>query len=336
MNAVVEVQTYIHQQKPLWNWVAIIYTLIGYGGGLVLLLLPAGWMNAIGVVFLTHSLVCSAYLCHEFMHSTIFARRYWNAVWGNVMLWLNGGCYARFQDLALLHIAHHVDRVDFSGFDLNTAVQQMSPWLRRLVLGLEWCYVPVISFWLQWRSMLMPWRNSRRRSEQWRVISIVLIRATLFTLLAIVSPKALLLYFLAYVGMITILRWQDAFQHTYEVFPVGTPLPTRDRTHEQANTFSTLLSYRHRWLNLLLLNFGYHNAHHEVMKCPWHSLPELDRALFTDRETHYVPLRQLLQSYHRFRIQRIFGDQGAARDAAGNPTPDTFYGAVGVSFLVLV
>ena len=38
-------------------------------------------------------------------------------------------------------------------------------------------------------------------------------------------------------GMILVLRLLDAFQHTYEVFPVGTPLPKLDHAYEHANTF---------------------------------------------------------------------------------------------------
>jgi fatty acid desaturase len=207
--------------------------------------------------------------------------------------------------------------------------------VRSSILGLEWLYFPAISFLLQWRSLTAPFWHPNYAKDRWRVTIIFLIRSALFTLLGIISLKALFLYFLSYIGMITVLRWMDAFQHTYEVFPVGTPLPERDRTHEQANTFSTLLSLRHRWINLLLLNFGYHNAHHDVMKCPWHSLHELDRDLFTGQETHYVPLSHLLANYHRFRITRIFAGQGEARTEQGDYTPDQFYGAIGVSFLVL-
>ena len=53
------------------------------------------------------------------MHGTIFQRRGWNAAGGNIMLWLNGGCYSTFDELSRLHIAHHVDRVDFCRFDLQ-------------------------------------------------------------------------------------------------------------------------------------------------------------------------------------------------------------------------
>jgi fatty acid desaturase len=331
----VNVSSYVHRQEPLLNAIAILYSLISYGGGIALLIPQNLGVNVLGVVVLTHSFVWSAYLSHEFMHSTIFATRRWNAIWGTVMLWITGAVYGRFDDLAKRHIGHHVDRVDFSAFDLAAAMQQMPAPLRQSILFLEGLYFPAISFWLQWRSILAPFWRSERKDEQLRITLLLLVRGSLFTLLALVSVKALLLYFVAYVGMVTILRWQDAFQHTYEVFPMGAPLPKRDRAHEQANTFSTLLSQQHPWLNLLLLNFGYHNAHHELMKCPWHALPELDRNLFSGTEVHYVPLWQLLSNYHRFRTSRMFSGQGKAVDDQGNPTPETFYGAVGVSFLVL-
>lgn len=331
----VDVSAYVHIQKPLWNAIAIGYTLIGYCGGIGLLLVPNGWLNAIGVMLLAHALMTSAYLSHEFMHGSIFTSMQDNIRWGNVMLWLNGGCYAHFKDLARRHIAHHVDRVDFSSFNLAETLRSLPAVMRWSILAMEWAYIPAIAFWLRWRFILMPFFTDKRTADRGRIAGILLIRGTLFTLLAIASPKAVLLYFLAYVVMITVLRWMDAFQHTYEVFPIGTPLPKRDRAHEQANTFSNLLSWRYPWLNVLLLNFGYHNAHHEAMSCPWYALPELDRALFTGSEVQYIPLWQLLSNYHRFRITRIFAGQGEAVNPEGKPTPDQFYGAIGVSFLVM-
>ena len=328
----VDIQSYVYSQKPLLNWLAIAYTFLAYLGGLALLLASNGWLNVVGTVLLTHGLIYSAYLSHEFMHSTIFSSRSWNAGVCTLMLWLNGSCYARFHDLALRHIAHHIDRVDFSVFDIN----DLPRLLKWGLLALEWCYIPAIAFWLRWRSIVEVWMNPDRHDERVRVAAILLIRGSFFAVLGWFSPKALVLYFVAYIGMITVLRLMDAFQHTYEVFPVGTPVPKRDRTHEQENTFSTLLSLRYRWLNVLLLNFGYHNAHHDLMKCPWHSLPDLDRALFRGDEVHYIPLSQQLWNYHRFRITRIFSGQGQAADENRNPTPDTFYGAIGVSLLVLL
>jgi len=334
-SATLNINRYLHEKKPLWNSIAILYTLGGYVGGLALILLSNGWLNALGVVLLTHSLIFSAYLSHEFMHGTIFEGRAWNAAFGELMLWLNGGCYARFQDLAKMHIAHHVNRVDFCRFELAAFLNELPTPVRGILLGLEWLYFPTLAFLLRARAITAPFWDASRKDERLRVTLIILVRVGLFTLLGLVSLKALLLYFLSYIGMLTVLRFVDAFQHTYEVFSVGSPLPKRDRAHEQANTFSNLISKRYWWVNLLLLNFGYHNAHHELMKCPWHSLHELDRELFSGQEVHYITLPELLGNYHHYRISRIFSGQGRGVDDQGNRQLDNFYGAIEVSFLVL-
>jgi fatty acid desaturase len=136
--------------------------------------------------------------------------------------------------------------------------------------------------------------------------------------------------------MIQILRFMDAFQHTYEVFSLGASTPEHDYAFEQSNTFSNVISRQYPWLNLLFLNFGYHNVHHHhAMKCPWHNLPALDRQLFGGDEVHYIPLQRLLWNYHQFRLSRIFSNQGQAVDEAGRLMLDKLYGAIGVSFLVL-
>ncbi len=331
----IDLNRYLHRNKPLWNSLAIFYALAGYGGGLSLILLANSWLNALGVILLSHSLVISAYLAHEFMHGNIFASRNLNAIGGNVVLWLTGGCYVSLQDLMKMHIAHHVNRVDYCRFDLAAYLTSLPVVVRSLLLGLEWLYFPALAFLVRLRSILAPFRLIERKNERWRVIVTFLIRASLFTLLGLVSPKALLLYFVAYIGTIHVLRFVDAFQHTYEVFAVGAPLPKRDRADEQNNTFSNVISQRYWWLNLLLLNFGYHNAHHELMKCPWHSLHELDKELYTGNETHYVTLPELLHNYHRFRLSRIFTGQGKAVDEKGDRQDETFYGGIEVSFLVL-
>jgi fatty acid desaturase len=331
----IDVQHFLHQDKPVWNAIAFLYTFSGYAAGIALILQNSGWLNALGVLLLTHTLMISAYLAHELMHGTIFDSMKWNVLVGELMLWLNGGCYARFQDLARLHIAHHIDRVDFCRFDLATFLNDLPTFIRSTFLVLEWMYIPALAFLSRFRSIFAPFRVSDRKSERGRVLLILAVRITLFVVLGIVSFKALALYFLAYIGMVTGLRFVDAFQHTYEVFSIGGSIPKRDRAHEQANTFSNLVSQRYWWLNLLLLNFGYHNAHHELMKCPWHRLHELDRQLFSGQEVHYVTLPKLLHNYHRYRVQRVFSGQGTAIDAQGNPNLETFYGGIEVSFLVL-
>lgn len=331
----INVSKFVHKDRPGFNAIAILYSFLSYASGIALILQRNGWLNTVGVMVLTHSLIISAYLAHEFMHGTIFRSRRWNEVGGTIMLWLTGACYAQFADLAKLHIAHHVDRVDFCGFDLIEFLNDLPKVLRWIIVGLEWLYFPALALILRIRTIFAPFWTEERKDERVRSLFILGLRAAFFSCLAVVSIKALLLYFAAYISLINILRFVDAFQHTYEVFPVGSELPKRDRAHEQANTFSNVISLKAPWLNVLMLNFGYHNAHHELMKCPWHSLPELDGALFTGQEIHYITLPELAYNYHRFRLKRLFSGQGSAVDEKGDRCLDTFYGGSEVSFLVM-
>ncbi len=141
----------------------------------------------------------------------------------------------------------------------------------------------------------------------------MLVRLTLFALLGWYSLKALLLYAVSYMIMLHALRFTDAFQHTYDAFAVleSGEIPddkVRDRDYEQANTYSNLASVGHPWLNLLLLNFPYHNAHHERPIVPWHDLPQLHAQLFPSDYAQVLPMRKLLWGYHRDRLRRVLSD----------------------------
>ena len=326
---------YITQRKPLANLAVISYTLAAYICGINLLFLSSLILNLTGVFLIIHSLAYSAYLTHEFMHGTIFKNRRWNSIFGNIMLWINGGCYNGYEALTLQHIAHHIDRVDVFTFEPVPKLQQLPQIVRRTILALEWLYFPIMGFWSRWHSVFSPFWNPERSNEKTRVVGIFLLRMGIFILMGAISFKALLLYFVAYVGMITLLRWADAFQHTYEGFPPGTKLPKRDRAHEEKHTYSTLLSHSYPWLNVLLLNFSYHNAHHTLMKCPWHSLPQLNREIEQQSNVRYVSLKEQLVNYHRFRLTRFILGQGHSIDEKQQPTFEKFYGAHDVSFLFL-
>jgi hypothetical protein len=155
-----------------------------------------------------------------------------------------------------------------------------------------------------------------------------------------VSLRAVLLYFVAYVLFLHVLRFQDAFQHTYEVYATRslTPVPAamrRDRAYEHANTYSDVLSYGLPWMNILLLNFPYHNAHHARPAAPWYRLPALHKGLYGPDMAQVLPCAGLLKSYHIYRVSRVLADDyGFVGE--GGARAETFLGAVGVSFLTAV
>jgi fatty acid desaturase len=117
--------------------------------------------------------------------------------------------------------------------------------------------------------------------------------------------------------------------------------PPRDHDYEQHNTYSNLVSTRWPWLNLLLLNFAFHNAHHERPVEPWHRLPALHAALYPeaagDPEGHAqtLPMARYLRSYHRHRLSRVLDDDYGVV-GSGPDRAEGFRGAYGVSFLTAV
>jgi fatty acid desaturase len=237
-----------------------------------------------------------------------------NGLFGNIMLFLTGSCYCRFRYLARNHLAHHKNRADFSSFSIADFLNSLPKPLLQLIIGLEWLYFPIVNFILRWFCTLSLFFSQTRRDERFRNAGLLLLRSSLFLSLACYSLRAVVLYFIAYICFINILRFVDCFQHTYTVFQLDQTLPQYSLEYEEANTYSNLVSYRWRWLNLLFLNFGYHNAHHRVIHCPWYLLPQLDAELYTSGYRQRVTLNRLVNNYHRFRIARLFNKQSVVID----------------------
>ena len=316
------------QSPSFKNAAAIAYVLSTYSLG-VGLLLPLGWgWNLVGLVLLTHALVLSTVLTHEFLHGNIFKARPLNARFGQWMTHLNGACYPPYEDLVQHHFNHHIHHADFVPFEIASFFDRQPVWMRRSLLLLEWAYFPIFEFILRWRLIFAPFRDPAQAQHQKRVLALLSYRTACFAVLGGFSLKALLLYGLAYTCFINLMRFADAFHHTYDYVIAGQSMPCRDRVYEQAHTFSNLVSTRFVWLNLLYLNFGYHNAHHHDMRCPWHELPQLHARLYSQDAKNLLPLSHLIANYHRFRLQRLVGTQGEA-----DLTLATFTGGVGVSLL---
>lgn len=324
------------------NTLALGVVLLGYPAGVVLLTASAWGWNVLGFFLLVLSLVWSAYFIHEFAHHAIFRAAAANERWGTLMSWINGSGYARFGDMRRKHLRHHVERADVITFDARGFLLRAPGWFRRTVLALEWAYVPAVEFLMRGFVILRPFRSGGASDERMRILDFAAVRCSGFAVLGWISMKALVLYFVAYLVFVTLLRFADCFQHTYDAYPIldDAPIPAdkvRDRAYEQANTYSDIVGLNRPWLNLLWLNFGYHNAHHERPTEPWHRLPAYHRSLYPADHPQVITVRELLRSYHVNRVKRVLADdygQVGAAGAAGRA--DQFLGAVGVSFLTAV
>lgn len=329
-----------HTDGILPNSLAITYALSGYGIGLWLMTSSNLAVALLATLWFAHALIIAAYLFHEFAHDTIFARHDANSRGGVLMTWLTGSCYARYEHLRHKHVRHHVDRADVISLDTKALIQSLSAPLRRFMLLLEWLYIPAVELLMHAFVIALPFLREERRADRSRVALILLLHGIAFAALAYYSMQALLLYVLAYLIMVTVLRFADAFQHTYDAYAIleGDKVPDdklRDKAYEQGNTYSNLVSVRWPWLNLLILNFPYHNAHHEQLAVPWYRLPALHRKLYGDSNGQVIPMAKLLLPFHRHRVTRVLSDDYGTVDTAAGKA-EGFIGAVSVSFLTAV
>lgn len=325
-----------HAGAALPHSLVIFYTLAGWPLGIWLMTRPGLALDAAGVLLTAHSLVFSAYLLHDCAHHTIFATAAANDRLGALMSWVNGSCLASYQRLKRKHLRHHADRLDVVTFDYRAALHSAPPLARRGVQLLEWAYVPAVEYLMRGMIVAAPFCDGTR-AERVRVVLLLAARVLFFAVLALLCLKCVLLYALSYLIFLTVLRFLDAFQHTYQVFATrslaAAPAdPRRDRRYEYEHTYSNLLSERWAWLNLLALNFPYHNAHHARPGEPWCRLPSLHRKLYAPGDRQVITCRQLLASFHRHRVARVLAD-GYGEVTASGERAKGFLGAVGVSFL---
>ena len=329
--------------KP--NLLAFSFACFGYIAGMVMLFSSHWLINVVGVLLTAQALIISAYLLHDFSHWSIFKTPQLNRRWGNVMSWINGSCYSTFEEIRSKHMHHHVDRADVLTFNVQQLMRDMPVWASNTIKFLEWAYIPALEILMHFLVIILPFIKPEWHHKRLRLLRIVLIRAAFFVGMVFVSIKAWLLYLLAYGIMLTALRFADAFQHTYDVFLESSLLQSngkmndgrlsagklRDRAYEQANTFSNLTSLQYPWLNLIFLNFPYHNAHHEKPILEWHALPALHRQLFGDLAAlPVIPMSKLLKAYHVHRVKRLQSDDYGILN---NESANGFIGAAGVSFL---
>lgn len=324
-------------EDGVWpNLMALCYVVVGYIVGFAMLLAEEWYINLLGVMLLAHSMTIAAYLIHECAHNTIFATSRHNERLGRLLNWLTGGCYGDYSALQHKHFRHHVDKADVVAFDYRPLLRH-HPVLLWLMQRLEWGYIPALDIMMHTLQMVLPFIRPAYAHNRRRVIVISLLRGSLFVLLAWYSLKAALLYLVAYFLMMHVLRFMDAFQHTYEIFetlelPRGDEGRRFDRAYEHANTYSNLISRSYPWLNLLVLNFCYHNAHHFKQAVPWYQLPALHTQLYGDDDSQLIPFRNQLWSYHKHRVARLDNDIDEP-PTEGVEKGRAFVGVDGVNFL---
>jgi len=309
--AIMSASLFKDEAGVVYHGLALCYVLAGYGLGIAALFHGGTVASVVGVLLLGHSMTIAAYLLHECAHHTVFRSNAHNARLGVFCTWITGSCYGTYEDIRYKHFRHHADNADIMWFD-SRAWLATHPLLTRLVLGLEWLYIPAHDVLMHGLLTIGAFAIPARRAQRPRNLAILLVRATVFASVLWLCPRVAIRYVFAYLLMITVLRFMDALQHDYDgttiLFEKTVPPHRGDRAYEQVHTFSNPLSMRYRWLNVLVLNFGFHNAHHARAATPWYKLPALHDELFGTSPERVIPLGAQLRSFHRYRVSRVMGD----------------------------
>ena len=307
--------------KP--NLLLFAYLLLAFPAALFGLSHPVWFVPS--ALLLASAMTQSAYLLHECLHNNIFAQPANNDRLGTFLAWLVGAVYSPYAVLREKHYRHHIERADILAVDYR-AVLARHPFLDRLVRWGAYLHIPSVEILLQGLDILAPFYLPQRRHLLGRTLGILGIRLGLLSILFYVSPIVAMGYLAAYLLFLWVLGFMDAFQHTYEIhYRLAEPQqkPQQDRSYEEHNTYSNLLSTRLPWLNLLVLNFCYHNVHHQKPSEPWYRLPRLHRKRYPDDCAQHLPLSTQLAHFHRHRVERIHHSDS-----------ERLTGVDGVSFLV--
>jgi fatty acid desaturase len=299
-----------------YNGAAILYATSGYIIGFAGLFYPNLAINLLATLLLAHAMTISAYLIHECGHQLVFKSSRHNAGLGRALSWLCGAAYGTYEDMRYKHFRHHVDNGDVVWFEYEEFFEKY-PLALKITQALEWFYIPAqdltMHFIMAFTSFIIP----QRRNQRMRNLRVIFVRGAAFLMLLVFFPRVAVLYAVAYLLMMHVLRFMDALQHDYgydaTLFEYVQPPHKGDGDWEQEHTFSVPISMRFPRLNWLTLNFGYHNAHHSNMNLPWYRLPTLHQELTGNDPARVIPFGAQLKLYHRNRVLRIC-----------NPQPDDY------------
>jgi len=286
----------------------IAYAILAYAIGIAGLFQESWFANALATLLLAHGMTISAYMIHECGHNTVFKQNSDNARLGKFLTWLCGASYGTYEDIRYKHFRHHVDVDDVVWFDYERYLREHTTFCR-IVETLEWFYIPAHDLLMHFIMVFTSFAIPARRDQRARNVTVILIRGSIFFSVLWIFPKVALLYMVAYMIMMTILRFMDSLQHDYGYHLTlfsKEPAPHKgDYEWEQEHTFSNPQSFNCEWVNWFTLNFGFHNAHHAKPITPWWRLPALHRELFGDDPSKVIPLWPQLKIFHKHRVVRV-------------------------------
>jgi fatty acid desaturase len=323
---------------------ALAYALGAYAFGVWGLLQASLWLNGLAVLVWGHGLVIAAYLVHEAAHNTVFRSNRHNERLGVFLTWVTGSAYGTFEDIRYKHFRHHRDNDDSVWFVYEDFFGR-HPWVVRPIKALEWAWIPAHELLMHGLMAVSAFLIPQRRDQRARQLGVIALRGGVFLAVLWAAPRVAVGYLIAYGLMLHVLRFMDALQHDYGSNPIlyeeAAVSRFGGRATEQQHTFSNPLTFHHDLPNWLVLNFGFHNAHHLRPTVPWYRLPAYYREHVSDDPASVIPFRQQWKMYARHRVARV-DHRGGPFDAAQEAMQADYlaaarrgelYGGNAVSFL---
>ena len=307
-----------HEPAGIWyHGGALLYGVGGYVLGIWGLFSDLLWVNLLATLLLGHAMAISAYMIHEAGHNTVFRRNEHNALLGRFLSWICGASYGTFEDIRYKHFRHHMDNDDSVWFVYEDFFEK-HPRLVELVKLLEWFYIPAHDLIMHFITAFTAFIIPQRRDQMTRNVVVLLVRGGIFAWVLFNYPKVAILYMVAYMIMMHILRFKDSVQHDYGSNPIlfeeDAPSRYGGRKTEQAHTFSNPECVKYDWPNYVTLCFGFHNAHHKRPTVPWYRLPAYHREQFGEDPSIVIPFGSQLRCYHRYRVFRVTQSGGPLDD----------------------
>jgi len=287
---------------------ALVYAAGAYSLGCFALAQDNLFINCLATVLLAHGMIIAAYLTHECAHNTVFQNNRDNAGLGSLLGWLTGAAYGKYEDIRFKHFRHHVDNDDVVWFEYEIFFRK-HPHTLLVTRFLEWFYIPAHDLLMHGIMVFTSYLIPERQSQRLYNTAVIAVRSGIFIFVLFSWPKAAVLFVIASMMMILVLRFMDGLQHDYGpsnyLFSDRSGPHKGDAAWEQAHTYSPVLSLKYEWINWLVLNFGFHNAHHARPTTPWFDLPAVHQKMFGSDENEVIPFRSQIKIFHRSRVNRV-------------------------------
>ncbi|MBL7778382.1 MAG: fatty acid desaturase [Chitinophagales bacterium] len=211
------------------------------------------WWVALILAYLVGAFAnhCMYVIIHEASHNLIFTSKSWNR-WTAIFADLPN-LFPGSMGFFVYHLKHHAHQGDYD-YDADLANRWEAKFIGNNFFGK--------AFWLAFFPLFQLTRPPRLKAikmwSQW----------SWYNLIAAVTYDALIIYFCGWAGLLYLVF---SFFLSIGLHPVGARWIQEHYTPEgEQETFSY-----YGPINIVALNVGYHNEHHDFPSVPWNNLPKI-------------------------------------------------------------